>query len=116
MVRDKVKEIPKLLADTYAEIILSATYHSPKSVQELTRAYDIPIAACYRKIHELEDADMLRCVDEIKSPRGKTIKLYRANIKEAHLTFEKGEFRIRLQFKAGGEEREWLTVKLHPRT
>ena len=114
MVRDRVKDIPKLLADTYAEIILSATYHSPKSVQDLARTYDIPIAACYRKIHELEDADMVRCVDMVKSPRGKTIKLYRANIKEAHLTFEKGEFRIKLQFKTEKEEREWVTVKLHP--
>jgi len=114
-VKDKVKEIPRLLADAYAEIILSATYHSPKSVQELTRTYDIPIAACYRKIHDLEDADLIKCVGEIKSPRGKAIKLYRANIKEAHLTFEKGEFRIKLQFKTEKEEREWLTVKLHPR-
>ena len=114
MVKNRVKEIPKLLANTYAEIILSATYYSAKSVQELARAYDIPIAACYRKMHELEDAEMVKCVEVIKSPRGKAIKLYRANIKEAHLTFEKGEFRIKLQFKTEKEEREWVTVKLHP--
>ena len=112
MAKETFREIPKLLADTYAEIILSATYHAPKSAQELAMEHDIPIAACYRKIHELERAELLKCVEETKSPRGKTIKLYRANIKEAQIIFENGEFRMKLHFETGDEEMEVLGVKL----
>jgi len=117
MTERSAKNIPKLLADPYAEIILSATYRSPHSALELVRKYSIPTAACYRKIHELEEAGMIKCVDVIKSMKGKRIKRYRANIEGAYLTFENGSFMVKLQFKRAKGDREgeeWLTLKLQP--
>lgn len=115
MTERSAKNIPKLLADPYAEIILSATYRSPKSALELVKSYRIPTAACYRKIHELEDAGMIKCVDAIKSLGGKRIKRYQANIEAAYLTFENGTFMLKLQFKSNktdGKKEEWVTLKL----
>ena len=44
------KDVSRLLTDEYAERILVATQDVPRSVQEISDRYDIPIAACYRKI------------------------------------------------------------------
>ncbi|PYO11872.1 MAG: hypothetical protein DMD31_17740 [Gemmatimonadetes bacterium] len=53
------KDISRLLTDEYAERILVATQENPRSVQEISDKYDIPIAACYRKIHQLRSAVLM---------------------------------------------------------
>ena len=53
------KRISRLLTDDYSERILAACFHQARAAQEISDAYDIPIAACYRKIHELEEAGFL---------------------------------------------------------
>ncbi|MFQ5883813.1 MAG: ArsR/SmtB family transcription factor [Thermoplasmata archaeon] len=93
------KEISRLLTDDYAERILVATYYSAKSAQEISDKYDVPIAACYRKIHELEDAGLLRCYRIVTTPKGKSMKLYRSQLKKACLMYEDGVFKVRLEFK-----------------
>ena len=57
--------IARLLTDEYAERILVATYYNHMSAQELSEKYDIPIAACYRRIHELERLGLIKCEKEI---------------------------------------------------
>jgi len=92
------KDISRLLTDEYAERILVATQSSPRSVQEVSDRYDIPIAACYRKVHELEGAGFLRCAEIVTTPKGKTMKLYRSLLKSAHLVYEGGVFRVKFEF------------------
>ena len=92
------KDISRLLTDEYAERILVATQAAPRSVQEISDKYDIPIAACYRKIHELEGAGFLRCAEIVTTPKGKTMKLYRSLLRSAHLVYEDGVFRVKFDF------------------
>lgn len=94
--REKV--ISRLLTDDYAERILVATHSSPRSVQEISDTYDIPIAACYRKIHELEDAGFLKCSKIVTTSKGKAMKLYRATLMSAHLRYEDGSFKVKFEF------------------
>src|SRR3972149_8168331 len=96
------KDISRLLTDEYAERILVATQENPRSVQEISDKYDIPIAACYRKIHELEGAGVLRCAEIVTTPKGKTMKLYGSLLKSAHLRYEEGVFRVK--FELDGEK------------
>lgn len=93
------KDISRLLTDDYAERILVATYKAPRSVQEISDKYDIPIAACYRKIHELEDAGFLKCAKIVTTPKGKTMKLYQATLKTAHLMYKDGSFKVKFEFE-----------------
>ncbi len=93
------KQISKLLTDDYAERILAATYFSAKSAQEISDTYDVPIAACYRKIHELEDAGLLRCQKIVTTRKGKSMKLYRSQLLRACIMYEDGIFKVRLEFK-----------------
>lgn len=75
-----------------------ATQSMSRSVQEVSDKYDIPIAACYRKIHELEQAGFLRCAEIVTTPKGKTMKLYRSTLRSAHLVYEDGVFRVKFDF------------------
>ncbi len=93
------KNISRLLTDDYAERILVATHENPRSVQEISDKYDIPIAACYRKIHELEDAGFLKCAKIVTTPKGKTMKLYQATLRSAHLLYEDGSFKVKFEFE-----------------
>ena len=95
--REKV--ISRLLTDDYAERILVATYFSPKSAQEISEKYDVPIAACYRKIHELEEAGLIMCQRIVTTPKGKSMKLYRSQLRKACIMYEEGVFKVRLEFK-----------------
>jgi len=92
------KDISRLLTDEYAERILAATQSMPRSVQEISDKHDIPIAACYRKVHELENEGFLRCAEIVTTPKGKTMKLYRSLLKSAHLVYEAGVFRVKFEF------------------
>jgi hypothetical protein len=93
------KEISRLLTDDYAERILAATYFSARSAQEISDTYDVPIAACYRKIHELEDAGLLRCQKIVTTRKGKSMKLYRSQLLNACIKYEDGVFKVMLEFK-----------------
>ena len=92
------KDVSRLLTDEYAERILVATQDVPRSVQEISDRYDIPIAACYRKIHELESAGFLKVAEIVTTPKGKTMKLYRSLLRSAHLVYEDGVFKVKFEF------------------
>ena len=92
------KDVSRLLTDEYAERILVATQSTSRSVQEISDKYDIPIAACYRKIHELEEAGFLNVAEIVTTPKGKTMKLYRSLLKSAQLVYQEGIFKVKFEF------------------
>ena len=92
------KDISRLLTDEYAERILVATKNSPRSVQEISDRYDIPIAACYRKVHELEEAGFLKCAEIVTTPKVKTMKLYQSQLRSSVLMYEDGVFKVKFDF------------------
>ena len=87
----------KLIADEYNLKVLAATFKEPRSAQYLSLKFEIPIAVCYRKIHELENVGLLECVDRVLTRQGKRVKLYRSNVKGVYMFFEKGRLRVRLE-------------------
>ena len=56
-----VLRVSQLLTDEYAIKILVATVRQPRSAQDIAVKYGIPIAACYRRIRDLEAAGLLVC-------------------------------------------------------
>src|SRR2546426_11932058 len=97
------KDISRLLTDEYAERILVATQENPRSVQEISDKYDIPIAACYRKIHELEEAGFLQCAEIVTTPKGKTMKLYKSQLNSADLIYQDGILQAKFHLDTGLE-------------
>ena len=103
-------EASKMITDEYSAKILVATYKKPKSAIELSHRFGIPIAACYRRIHLLEKFGLLVCVDKVLTQKGKRIKIYLSQLKNAYIFFEKGKLRVRFELKTGGVENfggEW---------
>ena len=89
--------VTKLLSDEYTVKILTATYSLPRSANYLSVKFDIPIAACYRRIRELENVGLLTIIEKILTPRGKRVSLYQSNLTSAHLTFENGKLKAFLE-------------------
>lgn len=93
--------ILNLISNRQVSKILVSTYKIPKSVQSLSRINDIPIAACYRKVRDLEELGFLRCVESKLNQNGKRVKFYQCQIINAHFFLEKGKFRARVQLSSG---------------
>jgi len=101
--------------DTYAAKILVACSRKPKHALELSSKLNIPIAACYRRIHVLEKAGLLKPVERALTQQGKRIVLYLSQLKNAHLFFEDGRLRVRFQMVTGQVQDfggEWKEIKL----
>ena len=105
----------KIVTDEYSAKILVATYAQPMSAIGLSRKLDIPIAACYRRIHSLEEAGLLRMNERALTRQGKRISLYQSCLKNAYIFLENGKLRVRFEMKTGefldhGEG--WKTINL----
>jgi predicted transcriptional regulator len=87
----------KLLADEYSVKILTATYKKPRSASYLSTKFDIPIAACYRRIKALEKEGFLKAVDREFTRFGKWVSTYRSNLKYVNIVLEKGQMRMYMQ-------------------
>ena len=102
--------VTKLLSDEYTVKILTSTFDLPRSANYLSVKFDIPIAACYRRIRDLEGMSLLTITNKVLTPRGKRVSLYQSNLKSAHLTFEHGKLKALLELanhEVGEEEETW---------
>ena len=97
-------EITRLLMDEYAMKILMAAYNKDVTALDLSRNFEIPIAACYRRINSLESAGLLEMAGEREGRYGKKVKYYRAKLKSATITFLNGKMVAKFTFKSGEEK------------
>jgi predicted ArsR family transcriptional regulator len=99
------KEVSRLLADDYSQKILVNTYAVPMSAQRLSKICQIPIAACYRRIHELEQAGLIAVDREKEVYKGRKVRLYRCRLRSATIKFLNGKFAVRYDCEPenGGE-------------
>jgi len=91
----RMREVSQLLADDYSQKILVNTYSVPMSAQRLSKACQIPIAACYRRIHELEQAGLLTVDREKEVYKGRKVRLYKCKLRSATIKFTNGRFAVR---------------------
>jgi len=89
------KEVSRLLADDYSQKILVSTYSLPMSAQRLSKICQIPIAACYRRIHELEHAGLIGVDREKEVYKGRKVRLYKCRLRSATIKFNNGKFAVR---------------------
>lgn len=82
--------ISNLITDKCALEILMSTYKKPKSIQNISSTFGIPIAVGYRRVRQLEKLGFLKCVDKKLTSRGRWYKLYQSQIVNAHFFWRKG--------------------------
>lgn len=82
-------ELIEVLGNKYNTDILTATTE-PKSAQELSDQLDVPIATCYRRINELQEADLLELHDRPLSEEHRRVKVYRRSVDAIEVDFRNG--------------------------
>jgi predicted ArsR family transcriptional regulator len=102
----------RLLTDEYAVKILVATVRSPRSAQQISEQYGIPIAACYRRIRDLELAGLIVCTERRLSQQGKRVGYYLSRIKTATVQFDNGKLKVRFTMKDEAPDQDWQDVNL----
>lgn len=105
-------ETSKLLTEEYSAKILLATMGKPKSAKQLSKNLDIPIAACYRKIKQLEKAELIFCVERKLNQSGKRVSVYKSKMKSAKIMFERGKIKAKMEMRNGTTEE--YNYKLDP--
>jgi predicted ArsR family transcriptional regulator len=104
------------LTDEYSVKILVATIRIPKSAQEISDLYGIPIAACYRRIRELEEEGLIVCTERKLSRQGKRVSYYLSMLKSAFVYFENGHLKVKFELKTGGADQygtDWHEIPLN---
>ncbi len=94
--KDDLSEKVQLLTDPYAKNILVGCYQRAMTAQEISWEYNIPIAATYRRLNDLEEAGLIEEAEEVESGGSKASR-YKTKLEEAVLTFEDGNFSIQLK-------------------
>lgn len=87
------------LADDYSIRILSATQEEGKTVRELSKELDIPIATCYRRTGELLNAELLINERKKLTQEGKRAIVLRSNVSrvEVSFKFEDDELKVTIE-------------------
>ncbi len=96
----ELEKVLKILTDDYAIKILVASYDKEKSAIQLSQELEVPIAACYRRIHLLQNAGFLQVSERINS-KGKRIKYYNSLIKKASINIEDNRVLVEIVYKNG---------------
>jgi len=78
-----------VLGNKYNTDILTATGDA-MSAQDLSDELDVPIATCYRRINELEEADLLELHDRPLSDEHRRVKVYRRKVDGVEVDFRDG--------------------------
>ncbi|MFA9515674.1 ArsR/SmtB family transcription factor [Halopenitus sp. H-Gu1] len=97
-------DLIEVLGNKYNTAILAAA-DDPKSAQELSEELDVPIATCYRRIDELQEANLLELHDRPLSDDHRRINVYRRRVERVSV-----EFRDELEVDL--EERSAVTNRL----
>ena len=112
MGKEDLLEKSRLLTDEYAVKILMATVRSPRSAQQISEQFGIPIAACYRRIRDLEMAKLIRCTERRLSRQGKRVCFYQSRVKTAALQYENGRLKVKFTMLDEAPDDDWQDVDL----
>ena len=110
----RVQAVIQSLADEYSRKILLSTIPSAKSVEDISRENDIPLSTCYRRVHELLDAQIVVIDRMIVTAEGKKYELLRSAYRMVTVSFVNGTMKVDVVINEDVAEklrRMWLEMK-----
>jgi len=102
------------LADEYSRKIMLSTIPSPKSVEDLSSEDEIPLSTCYRRVHELVDAQVLLIDRIIVTSDGKRFELVRSAYRSVQVDLENGVMKVAAEINEDMAEklrRLWISMR-----
>lgn len=110
----RVQALVQGLADEYSRKILLSAIPAAKSVEDMSRENDIPLSTCYRRVHELLDAQILIVEKIIVTPDGKKYELLRSAYRSVTVSFDGGVMKVEAIINEDVAEklrRLWMTMR-----
>src|SRR4030067_1055266 len=92
--------VSQTVMDEYSARILLGTFDRAVSALELSQRFRIPIAACYRRIRQLEQMGLVYCERELPSRNGKGLQLFRSRLKSVRIALEEGRLRAQVLMRS----------------
>jgi len=89
--------LSQTVMDEYSARILLGTMEQAASALDLSRRFGIPIAACYRRIRQLEAMGLVVCERALPSRNGKGLQLFRSRLRSMRIVLEEGRLRARVE-------------------
>jgi len=89
--------------DPYSARILLGTCESAVSALDLSHRFGIPIAACYRRIRQLEHLGLVYCERALPSRNGKGLQLFRSRLKSVRVSLEEGRLKASIVIDDGAQ-------------
>ncbi len=86
-------ELSQTVLDPYSARILLGTCRGAVSALDLSHRFGIPIAACYRRIRQLERIGLVYCERALPSRNGKGLQLFRSRLKSVRVILEEGQLK-----------------------
>ena len=111
----RVNALVQGLADEYSRKILLSAIPAAKSVEDMSRENDIPLSTCYRRVHELLDAQILVVERIIVTPDGKKYELIRSAYRSVTVSFDRGVMKVDAIINEDVAEklrRLWMTMRV----
>lgn len=94
-------EVSQTVMDQYSARILLGTCEAAASALDLSRRFGIPIAACYRRIRQLEQMGLVYCERALPSRNGKGLQLFRSRLKYVRISLEEGRLKATILIDDG---------------
>ncbi len=95
-------QLSQTIMDEYSARILLGTFDRPISALDISRRFAIPMAACYRRIKELEALGLVYVEAALPSRNGKGLQLYRSRLQSVRIAFEDGKLSARVELSPAG--------------
>ncbi len=96
-------QVSQTVMEPYSARILLGTCQHAVSALDLSRRFGIPIAACYRRIRELERMGLVYCEKALPSRNGKGLQLFRSRVRSVRVTLEEGRLKASIVIDNGNE-------------
>ncbi len=94
--------VSQTVMDEYSARILLGTFDHAVSALDLSHRFRIPIAACYRRIRQLEEMGLVYCERELPSRNGKGLQLFRSRLRSVRVVLEEGTLRTQVVIDTSG--------------
>ncbi len=98
-------ELSQTVMDPYSARILLGTWERATSALDLSRRFGIPIAACYRRIRQLEAMGLVYCEKALPSRNGKGLQLFRCRLRSVRVVLEEGRLKASFVIDDGVQPR-----------
>ena len=90
-------DILKLISDQCTREIINVISSEPKSVMQISKELNTEISTIYRRLHKLEEHDLLQITFKI-TPDGKKSFYYKSKINSVNASYQEGKFNVSLEF------------------